>query len=191
MLKGISDRYHPLQVSFHWLVVALLVAMFILGKYMSGLPNDTGKLLPLGIHITLGVITLLVIVARLIARFRLPRPSPASTGHRFLDWVSKLVHYALYALVFLMVISGISLSLQTGLFPIVFGGSGAALPADFYAFNARRLHGLVAPALAILVLLHTGAALYHEFLLKDRLLARMWFEKKRDTVREPIQQERT
>lgn len=182
MLKDISVRYHPLQVSFHWLVVALLVAMFILGKYMSGLPNDTGKLLPLGIHIALGVITLIVILARLIARFRLPQPAPATTGHRFLDWVSKIVHYALYALVLLMVISGISLSVQTGLLPIVFGGSGAALPADFYAFNARRLHGLVAPALALLVLLHAGAALYHQFLLKDRLMARMWFEKKHDTV---------
>lgn len=180
--KNTHARYHPLQVSFHWLVVALLVAMFISGKYMSGLPNDTGKLLPLGIHIALGVITLIVIVARLIARTRLPQPAPATTGHRFLDWVSKIVHYALYALVFLMVISGISLSLQTGLLPIVFGGSGAALPADFYAFNARRLHELVASALALLVLLHAGAALYHQFLLKDRLMARMWFEKRHDTV---------
>jgi cytochrome b561 len=182
MLKDISARYHPIQVSFHWLVVALLVAMFLLGKYMSGLPNDAGKLLPLGIHIALGVITLIVIVARLIARFRLPQPAPATTGHRFLDLTGKLVHYALYALVFLMVISGISLSLQSDLLPIVFGGSGAALPPDFYAFNARRLHGLVAPALALLVLLHAGAALYHQFLLKDRLMARMWFEKKRDTL---------
>ncbi|HEX5807787.1 MAG TPA: cytochrome b/b6 domain-containing protein [Anaerolineales bacterium] len=182
MRKDISARYHPLQVSFHWLVVALLVAMFILGKYMSGLPNDTGKLLPLGIHIALGVITLIVIVARLIARFHLPQPARATTGYRFLDGVSKFVHYALYALVFLMVVSGISLSLQTGLFPIVFGGSGAALPADFYDFNARTLHGLVAPALAFLVLLHVGAALYHQFLLKDRLMARMWFEKKHDPI---------
>lgn len=182
MSKYRSARYHPLQVRFHWLVVALLLAMFILGKYMAGLPNDPGKLLPLGIHITLGIITLIVVVVRFIARFRLPQPAPATTGNKFLDRISRIVHYALYALVFLMVISGISLSMQTGLLPIVFGGSGAALPADFFAFNARKLHGLVAPALALTVLLHVGAALYHQFLLKDRLMARMWFRKNQDTT---------
>jgi cytochrome b561 len=186
MLKDLPTRYHPLQVSFHWLVVALLLAMFLLGKYMSGLPNDTEKLLPLGIHITLGLITLIILVARFIARFRLPQPAPANTEHTFLDWVSKIVHYALYALVLLMTISGISLSLQSGLLPIVFGGSSAALPVDFYAFNARRLHGLVAPALALLVMLHVGAALYHQFLLKDKLLSRMWFEKKTRQTAPPV-----
>ena len=178
MSKNTPARYHPLQVSFHWLVVVLLFAMFLLGKYMSGLPNDAGKIVPLGFHITLGVVTLVVLVARFIARFRLPRPAHATTGNAFLDWVGKAVHYALYALVFLMTVSGMSLSLQAGLFPIVFGRSGAALPADFYAFNARILHGFVAPTLLLLVVLHVGAALYHQFLLKDNLLARMWFEKK-------------
>lgn len=183
MSKNTPARYHPLQVSFHWLVVVLLFAMFLIGKYMSGLPNDAEKIAPLGIHITLGIVTLIVVVARFIARFRLPKPAPATTGNAFLDWIGKAVHYALYALVFLMAISGMSLSIQSGLLPIIFGGSGAALPADFYAFNARALHGVVAPALALLVALHVGAALYHQFLLKDNLLARMWFEKKREAVR--------
>lgn len=172
-------RYHPLQVTFHWLVVVLLLALFVLGKYMAGLPNDTGKLVPLGIHIALGLITLAVLIARLVARHRLPQPAPAATGYKFLDLAARLVHHGLYALVFLMVISGISLSLQAGLLPIVFGGSSAALPSDFFVYNARRLHGLVAPALLVLVVLHTGAALVHELLIKDRLMARMWFRKRR------------
>lgn len=178
MLKNEPDRYHPLQVTFHWLVVLLLLALFVVGKNMAWLPNDTGKLVSLGIHITLGLITLVVLVARLVARLRLPQPAHAATGNPLLDRTGRLVHHALYAFVFLMVISGISLSVQAGLLPIVFGGSGAALPADFLAYNARRLHGLAATALAVLVLLHTGAALYHEILLKDRLMARMWFKKR-------------
>ena len=177
MSKNIPARYHPLQVGFHWLVVVLLFALFLLGKYVNGLPNDAGKIVPLGIHITLGVITLIFVVARFIARFRLPQPAPAATDSAFLDWLGKVVHYALYALVLLMVVSGTSLSLRAGLLPIVFGGSGAALPADFYAFNARMLHGFVAPALLLLVVLHVGAALYHQFMLKDNLLARMWYGK--------------
>lgn len=184
-VKEKPDRYHPLQVTFHWLVVVLLLALFVVGKSMASLPNDTGKLVPLGIHIILGLITLVVLVARLVARNRLPRPAPAATGHRFLDRVGGLVHYALYALVFLMAISGISLSVQAGLLPIVFGSSNAALPSDFLVYNARRLHGLVAPALVALVLLHVGAALYHEILLKDRLMARMWFKRRQAVGKEP------
>ena len=177
MPKATPARYHPLQVSFHWLTVILVFAAFVVGKTMSELPNDAGKITSLAIHMALGSITLIVIIARFIARLRLPRPAHATTGNVFLDWVGKVVHYALYALVLLMAVSGMSLSLQSGLMPIVFGGSGASLPADFYAFNARMLHGFIAPALLLLVVLHVGAALYHQFMLKDNLLARMWYGK--------------
>ena len=83
----------------------------------------------------------------------------------------------LYLLVLLMSFSGMSLSLQAGLPPIILGNSGIALPADFYAFSARLLHGFVAPALFLLILLHVGAAFYHQLVLKDHLLARMGYGK--------------
>lgn len=161
----------------HWLVVLLIAAAFVLGKNMSQLPNEPSKITPLAIHMTLGIITLLAVVVRLIARFRLPQPAHATTGNAFLDRLGKLVHYALYALVLLMAVSGISLSMQSGLMTIVFGGSGAPLPADFFDFTARLLHGFAAPSLLLLVGLHIAAALYHQFILKDNLLARMWHAK--------------
>ena len=178
MSKSTPTRYHPLQVTFHWLTVVLVVAAFIVGRTMSDLPNDTGKTTSLAIHMVLGAIILIVLVVRFIARLYLPRPAHASTGNAFLDWAGKAAHYALYTLVFLMTLSGMSLSLQTDLLSIIFGGSGAALPADFYSFTARMLHGVIAPMLALLVVLHIEAALYHQFVLKDNLLSRMWYKKK-------------
>jgi cytochrome b561 len=162
------DRYHPLLVSLHWLVVILVFAAFTLGKFMSGQPNDDANM-------ALGIVTLIVIVVRFIARLRLPKPPRATTGSALLDKIGVLVHYGLYVFILLMSISGISLSMQAGLTSIVFGGSGASLPSDFYAFNARILHGIIAPTLLILVLLHVGAAFYHQLALKDNLLARMWY----------------
>lgn len=144
---------------------------------MSGLPNDVDKIALLRIHMALGITTLLVIVVRFIARLRLPRPAHVTAGNAFFDQIGKAVHYALYAFVFLMAISGMSLSLQSGLIPIVFGGSGVSLPVDFFAFTSRMLHGFIAPALQLLVLLHVGAAFYHQFMLKDSLLSRMWYGK--------------
>lgn len=172
-----QSRYHPLQVSLHWLIVLLVLAAFVLGKFMSGQPNEADKIPLIGFHMALGLVTLITMVVRMIVRLRLPQPSTVSTGNSILDRTAKIVHGALYLFVLLMAVSGLSLSIQSGLTLVVFGGSGAPLPPDFYAFNARILHGLIAPALLLLILLHAGAALYHQFALKNHLLARMWYRK--------------
>ena len=177
MTQNMIKRYHPLQVTLHWLVVILVVAALVIGKSMSRLPNDAEKLTPLAMHMVVGLVTLVVIVFRFVMRTRLPRPDHATAGNPFFDWLGRAVHYALYLLVFLMAVSGLSLSAQTGLAPIVFGGSGASLPADFTDFAARVLHGFIAPTLVLLTLLHVGAAICHQLALKDNLLARMWYGK--------------
>ena len=170
-------RYHPVQVTLHWLVVLLVVTAFVMGKFMSSLPNDANKLAPLVLHMSVGIFTLVVIVTRFVTRMKLPKPEHATAGNAFFDWVGKVVHYALYLLVFLTAVSGMSLSMQAGLVPIVFGGSGAPLPANFFDFTGRMMHGFIVPALLLLVFLHVGAALYHQFMLKDNLLSRMWYGK--------------
>lgn len=176
MTDKAPKRYHPLQVTLHWLVVILVFALFIVGKSMSGQPNDAAKLTPLALHMGVGIFTLVVIVFRFVMRLRLPKPEHVTAGNPLFDWVGKAVHYVLYLLVFLMAVSGVSLSIQAGLAPIVFGGSGI-LPADFFDFTARMMHGFIAPALVLTVLLHVGAAFYHQLALKDNLLARMWYGK--------------
>lgn len=178
MSKSVFDRYHPLQVTLHWLIVLLVVAAFAIGKSMSRLPNDDAKLLPLALHMSIGLLIFTLTAIRIAARVRLPKPDNATTGRKFLDWIAKAVHGFLYLLVLLMAVSGMSLALRSGLLGIVFGGSSAPLPADFFDFSARMLHGFVAPALLVLVLLHVAAAIYHEFVLKDRLLSRMWYGKR-------------
>ncbi|MEW5938626.1 MAG: cytochrome b/b6 domain-containing protein [Chloroflexota bacterium] len=177
MSQSIPSRYHPIQVALHWLTVILVFAAFIVGKSMSRLPNDDAKIAPLAIHMSIGILMLVVIVIRFIARLRLPKPAHATAGNVFFDLVGRVVHYALYAFVLLMTISGLSLSTQAGLAPIVFGGSGAPLPADFFDFAARVLHGFIAPTLFLLILLHVGAAFYHQWFIKDKLLSRMWYGK--------------
>lgn len=175
MTQNAPKRYAPLQVTLHWLVAVLVFALFVVGKSMSRLPNDAEKLAPLALHMGIGIFTLAVIAFRFALRMRLPKPEHVSAGNVWLDWVGKAVHYALYALVFLMAVSGLALSMRAGLAPIVFGASGAPLPADFYDFAARALHGFIAPALFAFILLHVGAAFYHQLALKDRLLSRMWY----------------
>lgn len=175
MSKSAPARYSPLMVTLHWLTVLLVFAAFVVGKAMGRLPNDdSAKLMPLAIHMMLGITMLVVIVVRFLARMRTPHPAYASTGNALLDALGKFAHYALYLLVFLMAASGMALSAQAGLPQIVFGGA-SSLPADFFDFAARAMHGFIAPALFLLILLHVGAAFYHQLVLKDKLFARMGY----------------
>jgi cytochrome b561 len=142
------------------------------GATFAGLPI-------IGIHMILGVIILLLLAIRLIVRWRTQHPDWASAGNRFFDWVGTLTHIGLYLFSFLMVITGIVLAVQRGELARVFG-IGTFTPGNFRrgGFSLGFFHGGVWFFLLLLVALHVGAALYHQFIVKDNLLTRMWFGKK-------------
>jgi len=74
--------------------------------------------------------------------------------------------------------SGIVMALQTGLFDTVFFGHGK-VPDDFWAFPVRRVHYVLSRVLMTLIAIHIAAAMYHAFLLRDGLLGRMFFGRRR------------
>ena len=55
---------------------------------------------------------------------------------------------------------------------------GAPLPESFAAYPARLVHGVIATLLMIQVGVHVAGAVYHQVVLKDRLLSRMGFGKR-------------
>lgn len=167
-------RYHPLLITLHWLLAVMIILMLLVGLLsLKWMPNNPAKLLPLGFHMAMGTLILVLMLVRLVVRIVKPKPAAATAGNRFLDFIGKLTHYALYLFAILMAVSGIGISVQAGLGPIVFGGSGAPLPEDFFVYPARYGHGYIAIILIALILLHFAAALYHQFIRKDRLLSRM------------------
>jgi cytochrome b561 len=121
----------------------------------------------------MGILILVLMLVRIVVRMTTKKPEEATAGNRFLDLLGRLTHYALYLFAILMALSGVSTALQAGLFRIVFGASGAPLPEDFFVYPVRYVHGYVAIILIVLILMHVGAALFHQFFRKDRLLSRM------------------
>ncbi len=79
-----------------------------------------------------------------------------------------------------MTITGIILASQRGQLARVLG-IGTFTPGGFrrggFGFSLGFLHGGVWTLLLLLIALHIGAALYHQFILKDNLMGRMWFGK--------------
>lgn len=169
-------RYHPVHVALHWTIALFVIGFLGLGSFiMSPMPNDQ-ELSLLGSHSMLGPILGLLILVRLGTRFFFKRPAPADAGHPLLNLVGRVVHVLLYVGVFALLFSGANLSMAYGLRDILAGNG--AMPADLFVYPQRFMHGILANVVMALVALHVGAALYHQFIRKDNLLARMWFGKR-------------
>jgi cytochrome b561 len=169
-------RYHPLLVLLHWLTALLVFAALSMGILLKNLPNTPEKIGLLSLHMAAGLAILILMTVRLVVRLRTPKPVPATTGIALLDWIGRLVHGLLYLAVFGMAVSGLGIAQQAGLGQVVLGSAGT-LPQDFYAFPPRLGHGYLSLALMALVGLHVAAWLYHQFIRRDNLIARMWFGK--------------
>ena len=171
-------RYHPVHVVVHWLMFLLVLMMLGIGKFvMPGVPvDDPQKPFMLQMHAFTGGFIAVLLVVRLVLLFTGKRPAPADAGNAFLNFLAKAVHFLLYFLLIGMAVSGLGLFQQANL-PAIFSGD-APYPQDFFVYLPRMGHGFTSTALLLLVLLHFGAAMYHQIIRKDNLLSRMWFGKR-------------
>jgi cytochrome b561 len=158
-------RYHPIMVVLHWLTVVLILG--------AGLLADAGSS-PIDIHMILGSLLLVTIIIRLILRYTLQRPAWANTGNQFFNKLGEWVHIGLYFFAFYILIFGGIIAYQRNLFGYALG-NGAVTHYKFALLGP--LHQLGWLAVMGLFLLHIGGAVYHQFVIKDNLLNRMWFGK--------------
>lgn len=166
-------RYHPLLRTLHWTIALLVLLQLAVGALvLAKMPNDAEKIIPLLGHVSVGLAIGVLMIVRLVARFTTQKPPPANTGNTLLDNLRRLTHFLFYAVVLSMVSTGIGMALMAKLFPILYG-DGGTLPESFKAFAPHEGHEMFATVLAVLIALHACGALYHEFVLKDRLLSRM------------------
>ncbi|MBI5962587.1 MAG: cytochrome b/b6 domain-containing protein [Chloroflexi bacterium] len=176
MSEAIPKRYHPIQVVIHWLMALLVFMMLGVGKFfMPGISSaDPQKPMMLQSHTFIGGAIAVLLVIRLIMRFAVKQPAAdTNAGNAFLEFIAKATHILLYVLMFGMAVSGLGLFQMANL-PAVFSGA-QPYPQDFFEFLPRLGHGLSSTLLLLLIVLHFGAAMYHQFIKKDNLLSRMWF----------------
>lgn len=146
----------------------------------QGFPPQAGRqgiFSTIGWHMIVGIAVLILLVIRLIVRWTTKHPEWATAGNKLFDWVGNLTQLGLYILTFAMVITGIILADQRGILARTFGIGSTPTPGSFRrgGFSLGFFHGGVWTLLLLLIILHVGAALYHQFILKDNLLSRMWF----------------
>jgi cytochrome b561 len=171
-------RYSTIMVILHWLLaIVILGAIFMGAVVLDEMDSDhPQKILLLKSHILAGAGILLLTLLRLILRYTTPQPAPLASSNRMMDKLAASMHYLLYLLTVLTVLSGVTLAISADL-PAVLLNQIGELPKDYDDFLAHEAHEVFAKILLLTIVLHAAAALYHQFILKDSLLSRMSLRK--------------
>ncbi len=168
--------YGRVSIWLHWLSALLIIGLAIFGIIMTRIDAGATQNQIYRLHTLIGIIVLLLTVARLVWRFVDPwPPAPAElTGGR--KQIFKWNHILLYALLVVMLTSG----------PAMLLFSGISLPAPNLTPDMiedvlpRTTHGIASKVFILLLVAHIGGVIMHQR-EAGNALSRMglpWFDRK-------------
>lgn len=171
-----ADRYSAAAIALHWTTAALVLFMVPAGLLMVRLPEGDLQNLLFNLHRSIGVLIFPLVLIRLIYRWRNPPPPLPDDLHPLQKLAAHLNHYGLYALLLVQPLLGwwatsaygaaVNVFWLFDLPPIVAQDKPLSETLLMY-------HRLVGFAIAGLVAMHIGAAFFHHFIRRDRILLRM------------------
>lgn len=176
MLKDSRSGYGLISIGIHWLSALLILFLFGLGIYMVGLGyyDDWYHKGP-ELHVSLGLVVLLLMILRVLWRFANPTPHDLS-DKRVQNFAAKLVKLGLYAFIIIVLISGYLITTAEGQPASMFNLIKFPVLIQLSAQNvdlAGKLHEYFAWGIVLLVAVHAAGALMHHFVFRDRTLVRM------------------
>jgi len=168
--------YTRTAIVLHWLIAALVFGMLALGVYMSDLSFSPQKLRLYNYHKWIGVSLFVLMGLRLVWRLtHTPPPLPAQMP-RWQQVAAHGLHASLYLILLLIPISGWLMSSAKGVSTVWFG----LLPLPDVVAKDRALgetlaqvHQALNIVLVAMIAAHILAALKHQLIDRDGLLARM------------------
>jgi cytochrome b561 len=192
-LKNTDTSYGSIAKWLHWCTALLFLASYLTVYYRQWFTEEKTpeNWTALQLHLSVGVTIAVVVGLRLYWRWINPQPAH-EPGTKLEHLAAELGHYALYAMMILMPITGY---LGTGaatefffLFDIPKFGDTAlfqslvanGLGIDFKTFEIPLdvLHKDIGGAWLVwlLILGHAIAAFYHHWIKRDRTLRKMTFD---------------
>jgi cytochrome b561 len=175
-IRNTTARWGAIAQSFHWIIVALVITQFVLANQYNHLPLSMAKLAVIARHKSVGITIFGLAVLRLAWRLMNPTPPLPNTLKPYERVLAHITHFALYAIILVMPITGWIMSSARN-FPVSWF-SLVQLP-DLVGQNRalydalHTTHEVLAVTLLGVATLHVLAALKHHFFLKDDTLKRM------------------
>ena len=160
-----EQAYGRTTQSMHWVGGALIIAMAVVGAVMTRIPEGALQELLYRAHVVLGLIALIVTAARLLWRFRDPWPDPPPGLSSLRAKAFKWNHILLYAVIVVMLASGVGMLLLSGL-----GLSPSTVSAEaIQDVPPRSAHLLASKVFVVLLFMHLGGVLQYQFTKGDTL----------------------
>lgn len=176
-LRNTKHGYGAVLIVLHWVMALLLIGLFFLGWYMTGLTYyDPLYNVTVELHESFGVLVLVLAVVRVLWAVLDHRPALSASLRAWEQVGARAAHLVLYLAMVLVPLSGYFISTADGRALDVFGL--LQIPAAFSGIDklediAGAFHYYLAFAAGWLVLAHAAAALKHHFIDKDNTLQRM------------------
>lgn len=174
--EGVS-KYSKTAIVLHWTIAVLVIYNIAAALLTEGLPKPVHEFL-MGLHLSFGILILLLAVARLAWRLMNKPPARPDGLAAWETWLARIVHILFYALIILLPLSGWVWMSAEG-YPVNMFGlfDMPSLPVEkskALAHVMHERHELLGYAMLILVVLHVAGALKHQYLDKWPFVQRMW-----------------
>ena len=110
--KSSADQFGKIGIGLHW-ISALLIIVLLGSGFRAGFATETDvKIAALQMHLPVAILVLVLTVFRLIWWWRFDkRPGPVMGVPPWQDGIARWTHRALYAVVILLLASGIAMSI--------------------------------------------------------------------------------
>lgn len=170
-VKSTRERYGSVAITIHWASAAAVILAFAAGFSAANIVPPERAAAVLLAHICLGLIVFVLTLLRIVWWLVADRhPAPPADQPAWQRRAATSVHVLLYVMLVLMATSGITTLILSGALPTIL--AGGPVP-DFSGLIPRIAHGIMSRVLLLLFVVHVGAAIYHQAIRRDRLLARM------------------
>lgn len=183
-LDSSLKRYTPISQLFHWVVVLLIIGLLVTDSLREGAPKPSDLRTEwLNLHMSLGILLFLVVIARILWTRLTPQPAPVP-GARWTQVAAQAAHGLLNLATLLIPIFGFLRVSSKDRAADFFGIQIPSVTGDLPWLNdwMHVFHGEpMEVALYALIALHVAAALWHQWIKRDGTLTRMlpWGEVER------------
>ncbi|CAK0763485.1 superoxide oxidase [Azospirillaceae bacterium] len=167
---------YPLLIQIiHWITALAVIAAWCLALVVDDMPKGPERIQLIMIHKSIGVSVLALTMIRLVARHIMPLPPLPATMPKLMVFAALSVHALLYFLLLALPIVGIIMSWSAGRPVALWGLTLPTLMGPDKGLNEimKETHEILANGILGLAFLHVAASIYHQFWLKDGIMARI------------------
>lgn len=179
MIEIGKSKYDSVAMLLHWVTALLIIFMLVFGEELieAAEHGDGGTFLA-SVHVSVGVAILALTLLRVLWRFTHAAPPLPVTMKSWEVTLSKLTHFAFYALLIGIPLTGWLafgdfVREEPAMASLKVFGMFALPAAPDVGEAAKEVHEIGSKAMIALVVLHVLAALKHQFVDDDGIFRRM------------------